>query len=283
MVPSDLLRGGSRSSPELRILSIMGSQQCVACSRSTDMFLCWDCCKTLKKRLDAAAWIADEIEVTLTRQDRIGETGARIGRATEQPLPFHLAASETAWVLRNTLTTWTRELCETRSLKYDGETSTRGVAQWLSRNVVAIALSEGASEAFDEIDAAVKAAHRVIDRPPGRLYIGPCGEVLSGVRCEADLFVTMGHYETRCPVCGATHSVDDRREQLRDQVRGILGTAAELARLLPWILDSPITRKRITYYERTKMIFPRNVSGTKMYQIGEIIDAHVQFESRHAA
>ncbi|UGT65305.1 hypothetical protein LTT66_18215 [Nocardia gipuzkoensis] len=290
----------------------MGNRECVACSRATEMFLCWECTKTLKSRLDSVKWLASELDLTLARQARVTSPGDRIGGTPEQPLPFQPAAGDTAWVLHNTLSTWARDLCETRGITYlplgylpplppgfmgplrrgerfehhvqpDFIDSTSGIAAWLAHYVTAISGSESAGECFEEISAAVAAAHRAIDRPPGRMYIGPCREELSGIYCEADIYVTIGHAEARCPMCGTTHMVEERRDMLREQVRGILGTAAELSRLLPWIVDSPITRKRITYYERIKAIMPRNVNGEKMYQVGEVIDAHVQFELRHAA
>lgn len=284
----------------------MSDQQCAACARATEMFLCWDCTKALKSRLDSVIWLAPELDVTLSRQARITSPGDRIGGTPEQPLPFHAGASETAWVLHNTLSTWARDLCETRGIEYtpvgylpgsfvgpprpgerrtpaDFVDSTAGIATWLSYYVTSISATESAGECFDEISAAVAAAHRAIDRPPGRMYIGPCGDVLNGVECDADIYITLGQAEACCPVCGATHEVERRRDRLQAQVRGILGTAAELARLLPWILDAAITRKRITYYAKLKMITPRSVSGETMYQIGEVIDAHVQFEAKHAA
>lgn len=270
------------------------------------MFLCWDCTKTLKSRLDAVIWLAPELDLTLSRQAHTTSPGDRIGGTPEQPLPFHAGASEIVWVLHNTLSTWARDLCETRGIDYmplgylssafvgplrQGERripngfveSTAGIAAWLSHYVTSISGTESAGECFDEISAAVAAAHRVIDRPPGRMYIGPCGEVLNVVECDADIYITLGQYEAVCPVCGATHEVEQRRERLQAQVRGILGTAAELARLLPWILDSPVTRKRITYYSRIGAITARDVAGETMFQIGEVIDAHVAFEARHAA
>ncbi|MEU2106469.1 hypothetical protein [Nocardia sp. NPDC019255] len=290
----------------------MGNRECVACSRATEMFLCWECTKTLKSRLDSVKWLAPELDLTLARQARVTSPGDRIGGTPEQPLPFQPAAGEAAWVLHNTLSTWARDLCETRGITYmpigylpplppgfmgplrrgerfdqhvqpDFIDSTAGTATWLSHYVTAISMSEAAGECFEEVSAAVAAAHRAIDRPPGRMYIGPCGESLNGIRCEADIYVTIGRPEARCPVCGATHDVGQRREALHQQVRSLLGTAAELARLLPWIMDSPITRKRITYYERIKKVMPRKVNGQTMYQVGEVIDAHVQFEAKHAA
>ncbi|MGV9540906.1 hypothetical protein ACWDSF_06235 [Nocardia beijingensis] len=290
----------------------MGNRECVACSRATEMFLCWECTKTLKSRLDSVKWLAPELDLTLARQARVTSPGDRIGGTPEQPLPFQPAAGDTAWVLHNTLSAWARDLCETRGITYlpigylpplppgfmgplrrgerfekhvqpDFIDSTAGIASWLSHYVTAISMSEAAGECFEEISAAIAAAHRAIDRPPGRMYIGPCGESLNGIRCEADIYVTIGRPEARCPVCGATHDVGQRREALHQQVRSLLGTAAELARLLPWIMDSPITRKRITYYERIKKVMPRRVNGQTMYQVGEVIDAHVQFEAKHAA
>lgn len=290
----------------------MGNQVCVACSRATEMFLCWECTKTLKSRLDSVSWLAPDLDLTLARQTRTTEPGDRVGGQQERPVPFHQPASETAWVLHNTLSTWARDLCETRGITYiplgylpslppgfmgplprgeryeqhvqpDFIDSTAGIAAWLAHHTVSISCSESAGECFDEISAAIAAASRVIDRPPGRMYIGPCGETLNGVRCDADIYITLGRPEARCPVCGATHDVDQRRAALHHQVRSMLGTAAELARLLPWIMDSPITRKRITYYERIKKVMPRKVNGQTMYQVGEVIDAHVQFEAKHAA
>lgn len=290
----------------------MSDRQCAACARATEMFLCWDCTKTLKSRLDSVVWLAPELDLTLSRQARATSPADRIGGTPEKPLPFHAGASETIWVLHNTLSTWARDLCETRGIDYipigyylpplplgfvgplrpgererhvpaDFIDSTSGIATWLSHYVTSISSTESAGECFDEISAAVTAAHRMIDRPPGRMYIGPCGEVVNGVECEADVYITLGQPEARCPVCGATHEIEQRRKRLQAQVRGILGTAAELARLLPWILDSPVTRKRITYYAKIGAITARDVAGETMYQIGEVIDAHVAFEARHAA
>lgn len=289
----------------------MGNRDCVACSRTTDMFLCWDCTKTLKSRLDSVSWLAPEVDLTLARQSRATDPGDRVGGNREQPLPFHIPAGETAWVLHNTLSTWARDLCESRGIDYiplgylpplprgfvgpfrpgererhiqpDFMDSTAGIAAWLSHHAIAIASSESAGECFSEISDAVAACHRVIDRSPGRMYIGPCGDGRGDARCEADLYVTVGREEVGCPACGAIHDVEARRDQLQQAVRGILGTAAELARLLPWILNAPITRKRITYYARKHMITERNVGGERMFQVGEVIDAHVACELRRAA
>ncbi|MCM6778053.1 hypothetical protein NDR87_30840 [Nocardia sp. CDC159] len=261
----------------------MSNRQCAACSRETDMFLCWHCCRTLRDRLETAAWLATELDVTLARQDRMGGPGNMARRGAEMPLPLHLAASEAGWVLRNTVTAWARDVCETRDIEYPDAAGTADVARWLARNAVSIALSEGAGQAFEEIDAAVKSAQRVIDRPPGRLYVGPCGAESDGAQCHADIYVRMGSEEARCPVCGTAHSVEQRREELRAQVRELLGTAAELARLLPWIMGAPITRKRITYYANKGMISRREHRGETVFQIGEVIDAHIQCEGRRAA
>jgi len=275
------------------------------------MFLCWDCTKTLKSRLDSVSWLAPEVDLTLARQSRATDPGDRVGGNREQPLPFHIPAGETAWVLHNTLSTWARDICETRGIDYipvgylpplppkfvgpfqpgererhiqpDFVDSTAGIAAWLSHHVIAISSSASAGECFSEVSAAVAACHRVIDRAPGRMYVGPCGEVVNGVRCTADIYVTIGRDEAKCPTCSTAHEAQSRRDELQRQVRGVLGTAAELARLLPWIVGSPITRKRIAYYARRDAITARKVGGETMYQIGEVIDAHIACEARLAA
>lgn len=283
----------------------MSDRECAACNRATDMFLCWDCTKSLKAKLDSVAWVAPELDITLARLSRVTAPGDRIGGTPEQRLPYSPAASEVAWALHNTLSAWARDLCETRGIDYiplgylpplppgfqgpirpgdrhipaDFTDSTAGIAAWLAHHVTAIAMSPGAGECFDEVHESVKAAQRMIDRPRGRLYVGPC----DADGCTADLYVSIGKETVQCGACGARHDVQERRDRVQEEVRGVLGTAAELARLLPWMLDSPITRKRIQYYARCGSIIPRTVRGETMYLVGEVIDAHAACEARRSA
>lgn len=225
-------------------------------------------------------WIVEELDVTITRQSQFG-AAYETGKSSEDPVYFHEAAADVAYDLHGALSSWVNEICTQRQLTYPGVDRSARLARWLWQHVIDLALTTDASTALDEIRDAVKRAERVIDRPQGRMYVGPCGEQQDAGRCGADLYAVVDKPVVRCRECGATHPVDERRRALREEVRNLLGTASEIAKLLPWILDSPITRKRITYYANRKQILPRKSNGETVYQIGEVIDAHVAFEARH--
>lgn len=258
----------------------MTNNPCVNCTKPTTDFLCGKCVDELKDSLGSVGWLVGELETTLTKQARMRAPADRTSGSTERGLPFNWDASEMSWGLHNTLSAWAKDLCETRGLQYDGVDTPAGIARWLSKNAMSIALSESAFECFDEITNAIATVRRVIDRPPGKIFIGPCGD--GG--CKADIYAAPHKDRAKCQDCNAIIDVNERREELREEVRGLLGTAAELARMLPWILDTPITRKRITYYGNRGSITKRpSVSKEPLYQVGEVIDAHVAFQLRHQA
>jgi hypothetical protein len=106
------------------------TQDCATgCGRPVgDAPCCTGCGDALRADLaDLAGHLAAQLDVTLTRQDRIGtssgatssgppepyDPGAEAG-ATPRPLPFNAAASDVAWALQNTLTTTIRDLLENR-------------------------------------------------------------------------------------------------------------------------------------------------------------------------
>lgn len=80
----------------------------------------------------------------------------------EQPLPIASAAQDAADELRNTLWVWARHTCEHRGRDYDGGHSTDGIAHWLDRNIIALALTEGSEIALPSIEKAIRRVRRAI-------------------------------------------------------------------------------------------------------------------------
>jgi hypothetical protein len=117
----------------------------------------------------------------------------------------------------------------------------------------------------------------VVDRPIGRLYVGPCGDEGDEGRCGADLYASPLKPEVKCRECGATHEVEKRRQVLRDEVRMLLGTATEIARLLPWILDAPVKEATIRKWASRGKLEAFVMAGAKRpaYRIGDVIDLHI--------
>lgn len=248
--------------------------------RVDDMYLSRHQQQEFTNLMVKVGWVVAELDVTITRQSQFGNP-LDGGKSAEQPVYFHELAADVAYDLHGALTSWVDEVCTQRQLLHPGMARSADSAKWLWQHVIDLALTPNAEVALDEIRDAVQRAERIIDRPQGRVYVGPCGEEQDAGRCGADLYAVIDKPVVKCKECGAVHPVGERRRALQEEVRNLLGTAAEIAKLLPWILDSPITRKRITYYANRKQIMPRKSNGETVYQIGEVIDAHVAFEARH--
>ena len=84
---------------------------------SSDAFLCHGCLDALKVELRAIPWLVEQLEVTLTRQARVGRRNGP--RSTERPLPFHVNAAVDLETLRDGLGMWATTVAEVRALRVD--------------------------------------------------------------------------------------------------------------------------------------------------------------------
>lgn len=111
--------------------------------------------------------LAEDLELTRTRRSRLSTRGDyRMNRRpAEQPLPFNPAAAAAADELHAVLVGWARLVCEDRGLEYAGSPSTAGLARWLDRNLIAFAMTEGATVALEEIRSVVQAALLIVCPP----------------------------------------------------------------------------------------------------------------------
>lgn len=261
---------------------------CGICGRETELFLCWGCIKKLKRKLDYAAWLAAQLQVTVTRRARMTLTADRIAGSPEKPLPYHYEASDVAWNLHNTLSAWAKDVCETRGLDYPGNPDTAGVARWLSDNVVAIAAGEGAKDCYDEVLHATNAAERAIDRPPPNwIFLGPCGGRTdrSEDPCVVDIYAkprrsddgAPGRIESTvvCPACNTEHDVEARRAANRELVRAALYTASEIEDSYLDDRGLRIKAQWIRVKANRGQLFahakhPR--TGEAQYRLGEVVD-----------
>lgn len=137
-------------------------------SEQTDhFFLSRDQQADLVDLLDQVPGLCEDLAITTCRQDRLtpkAPMGSGKGDDT-QPLPYNPNASDAAQHLHWQIAIWAREVCESRGIDYDGADTTPGVARWLSRHVVSLAMTEGAERAPAEIEAAIRNARRATDRP----------------------------------------------------------------------------------------------------------------------
>lgn len=258
---------------------------CAKCQRASTAWLCWDCTKHLKRTLKRVPWLDENLDITVTRQDRLAKSGPRVGGETETPVLFNVGASQFRNVLRDTLTRWVRDMCEQRGVEYlpvgcthpagfigplpwgarrdHGDTpTTSDLARWLAHNTVAIMHSEDAGLCYDEITKLVEKGIEWINRPEPPVYRGPCPTVVGEdhrgrpTRCGVDLYAERDDDFARCPRCKVDHDVQKVEQDLLNAMDARLMSGAEIRRVMRE-LGEPVPESTFFHWRKTGRIRPR--------------------------
>ncbi|MFI1915921.1 hypothetical protein [Nocardia sp. NPDC020380] len=215
---------------------------------SDHLYLRTDALRDLVALLREIPELAADLEDAVAGRARLGDPNYRLhSRTSDQPLPFSPKAAAVRDRLHAVLVSWVRLICEQRALDYSGPTSTAGLARWLERNIIALALTEGAETAPDEIRSAAEAAEQIVCPPPQRITVDAAG--LAAARRAR---LNISGIATLAKELGEEfHNVTVRRLQtLRDagRIRPVPG---------PWAIDWP-----------------------ELYVVGEVLDAHLAYPTR---
>lgn len=219
---------------------------------SNHMFIERHDLKLLRDLLREIPELAIQLGIAITKQARLGEVGRsrKPRRPSEQPLPYHAAAAEIAAELHNALVGWVRLTCEQRAIDYGGPTGTPGLARWLERNIYALAMTEGAETALDELRDCVRRAEWIV--------------------CPPSMPVAMDQDKL------------DRARRLRLNASGIATLARELGEEY-----RHLTRRRVHVLREAQLIHP--VPGPwrpdwLLFNVGDVLDAHLvlPIRERHA-
>lgn len=240
------------------------------CGRPTgdDAFICSACADDYAKALGLVPGLAHELIVTMSKQQRFGDSALIAYRANG--LPYDVGAADSLHRLRAELVALVR-LClddKVRSSDYrqrEPEDTLRSMSRWLQWRVDGLAAMRWAPEALTLI-AIVEQAEAIIDRPLDRTYAGPCDD------CSRDLYVEHGQMTVICDHCGATYDLKARRTWLLHVVDDRLATAGEIARALS-SLDMPITHDLIRQWRHRGRLTPRSHDkhGVPTYRVGDVI------------
>lgn len=203
---------------------------------------------TLCDKLSQIPSLAEDLAITLTRQSAITKRGLgspRRPKRMESRLPFHIGAADVEWELHNTLATWVRATCESRGIDYTGTDSLISLSAWLTRNIVALAMTEGSKDAYTDIWDAIDRCRRMVDLPPD-------DEVV----------------------------ID--RARIEKANRQIL-TAGQIEKIAPKLgdLGKGLNKRRVETLNYNKALWPcvSLIKGDpKFYRLGDVLDAH----HRHA-
>lgn len=210
--------------------------ECQNCSAKNELNLCTDCVGMLKEALDAIPWLLMELDVTVTRQDRLN-TGV-VGKSSENPSPMNVGAAALATEVEGLLVEWIGLLSDSfhvqffpamavgnafigplrvgwRRLPKGYTASPTQYARWLSHHVGLIARHDKAGEIYSAVvdltgdpDKPSKPGRlvRAIDRTV-RIYAGTCPTLVgrdregAPVECSFDLWAEDGMTEVTCGKC----------------------------------------------------------------------------------
>lgn len=263
------------------IRKITASNACACGKPVADAFICSECTNTLADDLATVPWLANQLDLAIAKRTRyVDHIGVR--SPFSEPLPYAPEASESASVLRSTLTAWVHLAAEQATSgdasQRDGLWHLSGMASYLHRNLALIRARSDAADAVDEIGAAIRQASQIVDRPVERWYAGPCDE------CDHDLYAKPGVTQLACN-CGAKYDIRERRTWLLTEAENVLATAADISRALT-TLDAPVNADRIYQWRRRKRLLDhgRDHDGNPLYRVGDILEllANVRDRQRRA-
>lgn len=201
----------------------------------------------LRDELRSVPAVVEDLAVTVTRQARIQKIGLGKPRRQrpESRIPFHIGASEAADALSNCLSGWVRLVCEQRAIVYREAGDVVTLSRWLRKNLVALALTEGAEESYVDIKAAIDECRRQIDLPPeDDIVIDP-----ARVRAANRQVLTAGQVERIAKRLGPIGAGLNKRR---------VETLAASGRLRPCARDE----------------------GVEFYALGDVLDAHYRHARR---
>lgn len=206
---------------------------------SPGLNLCADCVDALAEALDQLPELIKQLQITVTRQDRLN-LGV-VGKSSENPSPVNWGAASVANDVEDLLIRWTDTLATANGVSllpprtvgprfigplpgpqwrrllpgYLGTPLQR--ARWLAEHLDLVARHIKAGEIFAEVTALtgdpdkpsqLGRLYRAIDKVT-KLYAGPCPTVIArdqqgrAVECGEDLKADDGAAEVDCPKCKA--------------------------------------------------------------------------------
>lgn len=265
-------------------------------------YCCSACVDQTRANLEFTAANAADLEVTLTRQDRVSSGSG--GRASaETPLPINLHASDVSTRLRNALSTWTRLVAEERGTSLDeafpscsGEdgswcthkrcrdsrlVSNADMARWLHSRLGWIAHREWGPACFDELSRVAVDLGRAVDSPPPMIALGEC----EADDCDGEIRAHQEATFARCPKCRESYDVRKRKDELLSKADHRRFNAASMARILTALGDRdpdgrPIIREAKWIYNRVqwRQLHPvgKDDAGRPLYSLGAARRLHDQ-------
>lgn len=228
--------------PPLKLGSV-GEDRC-ACGQPTrdHAYACDDCGDELARVLGDVPWLAEQLDLTITRQRAKTPGSGQSGDGA----PFHEKASNILAALRNELANTVR-VCIDERVRTSAPTddwpadNLPAMSRWMLWRVDGYTRNEGFTETLRTLLRVESNALRAIDREAEKKFLGWCSECnIGAVYAHGD--ATEGYCAERD--CRAEYDTATARAALEDALDDRLCTASEIARLATY-LGLPTSRDRV--------------------------------------
>lgn len=254
--------------------------ECQACGSQSgdDMLLCKDCTAKLGRDLISVSWLVRELDAARTRQVRFDRQHG--SRSSVTPLPWNPRASSMVTELGSVIGLWSETV-------HAGVVTELPVGTWkralyLAGNMPKLRGHLQAGDAHRELTRVIRKARATVDRPPDQVTYGLCGntdpdETGHPTRTPCDAYLYAGRHEKKiikCRKCGASFSVEQRREWMLEYVRSMAGTASEVANYLK-LAGVKVSADSIKGLRNRNRItaLPGTSGRTSLYRFSDVIDA----------
>jgi ribosomal protein L37AE/L43A len=271
-------------------------------------YICGPCGQTLTKALNHIADLHSELDVTLTRQARIGSTNGPaqppevdpdplpknviLWGVAVQALPFHLGASSVRADVGNTISTWARVILEERGMELppipEPPIGPTHITDCKHESCIVIRwhiMDSEITHAAKFIAAHVWwLRHRpeapeaysdliIADLQLERVIDRPAPLKYAGPCnvCRKDLYAREGAAMVTCRPCGMDYDMDGRREWLLEAAEDRLERASLIAQAVT-DLGSPISADRIRKWAQRGRLIPHATDGLgrPLYRVGDV-------------
>ena len=287
----------------------MAQIDCIRCGAKAQMFLCPRCIGRTRRGLRDFAGLATHLAEAAVGQTRLGDIGRHTPYRSRHELDGEASlasqiellpecddldearrrreqgalrkllaaggvnerASSLHSDIANMLTTWIRDLCETRGIDWTGTGRVGELCAWLHLHIDALAGHEAADEFCDELDEHLGHIRRLINRPEPPRFIGPCPAVKAdGARCGTALQAPRRATTATCPGCSTTYDDLDRLGlELLAGVDDWWLCRQDLIMALH-ALGHPVTETRLRQWRHRRRIRERVLpDGTPEYHFGD--------------
>ena len=273
-------------------------------------YICASCGATMSAALTHIADLFTELDITLTKQARIGSTNNApppievdpdplpknviIWGVAVQPSPFHLGASEVRRAVVNVVTTWARVILEERGMDLPsipeppiGPThpteckhQSCNVIRWHIKDSEIVHAAKFTAEYVWWLRHRPEAPEAFKDltlasRDLEHVIDRPAPMKYAGPCnvCRKDLYVREGAAQVECRPCGMVYDMGQRREYLLECAEDRLERAAYIARAVT-DLGSPISADRIRKWAERGRLFPHATDphGRPLYRVGDVTE-----------